>query len=86
MLWLVDLAGCECAGKLNTTGDVSKSKLFEEGVNINKGLLALGKVLTARAANLQHVPYRYVQGIVVGVGHCGVVVGAGQCDVVMCGL
>ena len=57
-LHLVDLAGSERAKKTMSTGDV-----FNEGVNINKGLLALGNVIaalatqgTARGAG--HVPYR----------------------------
>ena len=58
MLWLVDLAGSECVGRLNQGNVGSSSRVFGEGVAINKGLLALGKVLTARAANSHHVPYR----------------------------
>lgn len=39
---LVDLAGSERAGKTGATGET-----FDEGVNINKGLLALGNVISA---------------------------------------
>ena len=61
-MWVVDLAGSECAGRMNnntdTPNNAGKTKIFEEGVAINKSLLALGNVLTARAANSGHVPYR----------------------------
>lgn len=55
---LVDLAGSERAKKTQASGDV-----FNEGVNINKGLLALGNVIAALAAQSTSggggfVPYR----------------------------
>ena len=54
---LVDLAGSEKAKKTQATGE-----RFKEGVNINKGLLSLGNVISAlgdeqRKAHA-HVPYR----------------------------
>ncbi|KAJ3662201.1 hypothetical protein Zmor_006557 [Zophobas morio] len=50
---LVDLAGSESVRK---TGNQGSS--FYEGVNINKGLLSLGQVMTALSSNSGHVPYR----------------------------
>jgi hypothetical protein len=59
---LVDLAGSERVKKTHASGDV-----FAEGVNINKGLLALGNVIVALSSaaaskenqgNPNHVPYR----------------------------
>jgi hypothetical protein len=52
---LVDLAGSERAKKTHASGDV-----FTEGVNINKGLLALGNVIVALSSGNTntHVPYR----------------------------
>jgi hypothetical protein len=52
---LVDLAGSERAKKTHASGDV-----FAEGVNINKGLLALGNVIVALSSGgvSSHVPYR----------------------------
>ena len=51
---LVDLAGSERAKKTMASGDV-----FAEGVNINKGLLALGNVIVALSSGSSgHVPYR----------------------------
>lgn len=52
---LVDLAGSERAKKTGATGE-----RFKEGVNINKGLLALGNVISAlcEEGNRGHVPYR----------------------------
>ncbi|RYH20015.1 hypothetical protein EON65_24920, partial [archaeon] len=60
---LVDLAGSERAKKTQATGDA-----FAEGVSINKGLLALGNVVSALSAKSEkkvgggmghiHVPYR----------------------------
>jgi hypothetical protein len=52
---LVDLAGSERAKKTHASGDV-----FAEGVNINKGLLALGNVIVALSSggSSVHVPYR----------------------------
>jgi kinesin family protein 4/21/27 len=51
---LVDLAGSERAKKTMASGDV-----FAEGVNINKGLLALGNVIVALSnGSGGHVPYR----------------------------
>ncbi|CAB4032749.1 chromosome-associated kinesin KIF4A-like, partial [Paramuricea clavata] len=54
---LVDLAGSEKAKKTQATGE-----RFKEGVNINKGLLALGNVISALGDEQRkvhsHVPYR----------------------------
>ncbi|EFA00906.2 kinesin-like protein Nod [Tribolium castaneum] len=50
---LVDLAGSE---RVNKTGNQGSS--FYEGVNINKGLLSLGQVMTALSTNCSHIPYR----------------------------
>ncbi|CAH1979752.1 unnamed protein product [Acanthoscelides obtectus] len=50
---LVDLAGCESVRK---TGN--KGSTFDEGVNINKGLLCIGQVMTALSDNSSYVPYR----------------------------
>lgn len=55
---LVDLAGSERAKKTKSTGDT-----FNEGVSINRGLLALGNVVSALASRATatahvHVPYR----------------------------
>lgn len=52
---LVDLAGSERVKKTHASGDV-----FTEGVNINKGLLALGNVIVALSSGggNAHVPYR----------------------------
>ncbi|XP_044252573.1 kinesin-like protein Nod [Tribolium madens] len=50
---LVDLAGSE---RVNRTGNQGSS--FYEGVNINKGLLSLGQVMTALSTNSSHIPYR----------------------------
>lgn len=64
-LHLVDLAGSERAKKTQATGDA-----FQEGISINRGLLALGNVVSALAARSVktgtggdgaghiHVPYR----------------------------
>ncbi|KAL7643500.1 UNVERIFIED_CONTAM: hypothetical protein RMT77_005482 [Armadillidium vulgare] len=54
-LRMVDLAGAEGVGRNNTEG-----KKFCEGVSINKGLLAVGKVLAALSNNSAslHIPYR----------------------------
>lgn len=51
----VDLAGSERAKSTGATGDT-----FKEGVNINKGLLALGNVIAALTDPTKngHVPYR----------------------------
>jgi kinesin family protein 4/21/27 len=52
----VDLAGSERAKRTGATGSVLK-----EGININKGLLCLGNVisaLTEPAKKAMHVPYR----------------------------
>lgn len=51
----VDLAGSERAKSTGATGDQ-----FKEGVNINKGLLALGNVIASLTdpAKHGHVPYR----------------------------
>ncbi|XP_077984667.1 chromosome-associated kinesin KIF4-like [Glandiceps talaboti] len=53
---LVDLAGSERAKRTQAQGD-----RFREGVNINKGLLALGNVISALGdenGRKSHVPYR----------------------------
>ncbi|XP_074028236.1 no distributive disjunction [Leptinotarsa decemlineata] len=50
---LVDLAGCENVRKTGTEGDA-----FHEGVNINKGLLSIGQVMTALSMNSSYIPYR----------------------------
>lgn len=60
-LHLVDLAGSERAKKTQATGDA-----FQEGISINRGLLALGNVVSALASRSTksngdghtHVPYR----------------------------
>ena len=49
----VDLAGSERAKRTGASGD-----RFAEGVQINKGLLALGNVITALCEKQRHVPYR----------------------------
>jgi Kinesin motor domain len=55
----VDLAGSERIKKTGATG-----KLMQEGISINKGLLALGNVIAALtdekkiAAGTQFIPYR----------------------------
>lgn len=51
---LVDLAGSERSKKTGTTGD-----RFKEGVNINKGLLVLGNVISQLGeGNQNFVSYR----------------------------
>lgn len=50
---LVDLAGCESVGKTGNQGST-----FQEGVNINMGLLCIGQVMTALSTNASFVPYR----------------------------
>lgn len=53
---LVDLAGSERAKRTQAVGD-----RFKEGVNINKGLLCLGNVISALGEESQarnHIPYR----------------------------
>ena len=52
---MVDLAGSERAKKTGATGE-----RFKEGVNINRGLLALGNVISALCEdnNRGHIPYR----------------------------
>lgn len=52
-LHLVDLAGSERADKTNATGE-----RFKEGVNINMGLLELGKVIKALSSHEKNVSYR----------------------------
>lgn len=52
----MDLAGSERAKKTGATGE-----RFKEGVNINKGLLALGNVISALCddgGRGGHIPYR----------------------------
>ena len=50
---LVDLAGSERLKRTKTEG-----QRLQEGIKINKGLLALGNVINALSENKQHVPYR----------------------------
>jgi kinesin family protein 4/21/27 len=52
----VDLAGSERIKKTNASGSTLK-----EGININKGLLCLGNVITALTDTSKvnrHIPYR----------------------------
>lgn len=52
----VDLAGSERAKRTGATGNTLK-----EGISINKGLLALGNVISALTEDTKkagHVPYR----------------------------
>jgi hypothetical protein len=57
---LVDLAGSERAKRTGAEG-----ARLKEAININKGLLALAKVITALVDGQSHVPYRWV-----GCGAC----------------
>lgn len=50
---LVDLAGSERAKRTGAEG-----ARLKEAININKGLLALAKVITALVDGQSHVPYR----------------------------
>ena len=50
---LVDLAGSERAKRTKNEG-----LRLQEGININKGLLALGNVINALCEGKSHVPYR----------------------------
>lgn len=50
---LVDLAGSERAKRTKAEGE-----RLQEGININKGLLALGNVINALSESKPHVPYR----------------------------
>ncbi|KAJ8927723.1 hypothetical protein NQ314_019784 [Rhamnusium bicolor] len=50
---LVDLAGCESVKKTGNQGST-----FQEGININKGLLCIGQVMTALSTNSSFIPYR----------------------------
>ncbi|CAG9761835.1 unnamed protein product [Ceutorhynchus assimilis] len=50
---LVDLAGSESAKKNGTKG-----RTFQEGININKGLLTLGQVIKALSIKSSYIPYR----------------------------
>ncbi|RZF45016.1 hypothetical protein LSTR_LSTR001977 [Laodelphax striatellus] len=50
---LVDLAGSERPKKTKATGQT-----FKEGVNINKGLLALGNVISALGGGSNYISYR----------------------------
>lgn len=49
----VDLAGSERMKKTKAVGERAK-----EGIAINSGLLAMGKVIHALNENASHVPYR----------------------------
>jgi kinesin family protein 4/21/27 len=49
----VDLAGSERSKKKKATGE-----RFKEGVNINKGLLSLGNVITSLCNKFAHISYR----------------------------
>lgn len=49
----IDLAGSESIRK---TGN--KGLQLHEGININKGLLSIGKVMRALSTNELHIPYR----------------------------
>jgi Kinesin motor domain len=50
---LVDLAGSERVKRTKAEG-----QRLKEGININKGLLALGNVICALSEQRMHVPYR----------------------------
>lgn len=50
---LVDLAGSESVRKTGSQGST-----FHEGVNINKGLLSIGQVISALAGKSNYIPYR----------------------------
>lgn len=50
---LVDLAGSERVKRTKNEG-----QRLQEGIKINRGLLALGNVINALSENKQHVPYR----------------------------
>lgn len=50
---LVDLAGSESVRRTGTEG-----KAFREGITINKGLLTVGRVVSALSNGLKVVPYR----------------------------
>ena len=52
-LHFVDLAGSERAKRTGATGE-----RLQEGIQINKGLLALGNVINALCEKHNHVPYR----------------------------
>lgn len=52
-LHLVDLAGSERAKRTKAQG-----QRLQEGITINKGLLALGNVINALSEGKSHVPYR----------------------------
>ena len=52
-LHFVDLAGSERAKRTGASGE-----RLQEGIQINKGLLALGNVINALCERLHHVPYR----------------------------
>ncbi|KAK2962127.1 putative Carboxy-terminal kinesin 2 [Blattamonas nauphoetae] len=55
VLNLVDLAGSE---RLDASGAAHDEQRLRETQFINKSLSALGDVISARASNAQHVPYR----------------------------
>lgn len=64
---LVDLAGSERSKKTGATGQT-----FKEGVNINKGLLALGNVISALGEEKQNfIPYRDSSLTRILKGRCG---------------
>lgn len=49
----MDLAGSERAKRTKAEG-----QRLKEGININKGLLALGNVISALSEGKSHIPYR----------------------------
>lgn len=49
----VDLAGSERVKRTRAEG-----QRLKEGININRGLLALGNVISALSEGKSHVPYR----------------------------
>lgn len=49
----VDLAGSERTKRTKAEG-----QRLKEGININRGLLALGNVISALSEGKSHVPYR----------------------------
>jgi hypothetical protein len=62
---LVDLAGSERAKRTGAEG-----ARLKEAININKGLLALAKVITALVDGQSHVPYRWGRMHTADTGAC----------------